>query len=175
LILTSTNNVNKKEGDVDSKQNEVLIKAIQIIENQRESEKETKQIDLYSGLSEKEKIDFENNKKKVVQNLVNHIKGINIIIGLDSEEEFVVNKIITNYQIHLKEKSDQPFAFKFQTTIDRRIYMNLVQRLAFEFFSKKELNNERENEKNNDFDTKFSHENQEQRDKLESKAENFIK
>ncbi|HAU66089.1 TPA: hypothetical protein DCW61_01960 [Candidatus Uhrbacteria bacterium] len=50
---------------------------------------------------------------------------------MSPEESFVLDKLKIVYRKFKKENPDKPFAFDFSKDIDRKVYNNLIQRLAF--------------------------------------------
>lgn len=123
--------VDAEKNKSETERRQRAIEAIKKGEEDREAVKEKQLTERYAGLSGDQKAEFPNAQQDSARVLNEHIQGQREIDNLSPEESFVLGKLKTAYEDFKKENPDKPFAFDFSKSIDRKVYNNLAQRLAF--------------------------------------------
>ena len=123
--------VDAEKNKSETERRQRAIEAIKTGEEYREAVKEKQLTERYAGLTDGQKTEFPNAQQDSARVLNEHIQGQRDIDNLSPEESFVLGKLKTAYKDFKKENHDKPFAFDFSKGIDRKVYNNLAQRLAF--------------------------------------------
>lgn len=123
--------IDAEKNKSETERRQQAIEAIKTGEENREAGKEKQLTERYAGLPDSQKTEFPNAQKDAVRVLNEHIQGQRDIDNLSPEESFVLGKLKTAYEDFKKENPDKPFAFDFSKGIDRKVYNNLSQKLAF--------------------------------------------
>ncbi|KKR84401.1 MAG: hypothetical protein UU31_C0006G0026 [Candidatus Uhrbacteria bacterium GW2011_GWA2_41_10] len=120
-----------KKNKLKTERRQQAIEVIKTGEEDREVGKERQLTERYAGLPDGQKTEFPNAQKDAARVLNEHIQGQRDIDNLSPEESIVLGKLKTAYEDFKKENPDKPFIFDFSKDIDRKVYNNLAQRLAF--------------------------------------------
>jgi hypothetical protein len=123
--------VDAEKNKSETERRQRAIEAIKTGEENREAGKKKQLTERYAGLPNDQKTEFPNAQKDATRVLTEHIQGQRDIDNLSPEESFVLGKLKTAYEEFKKENPHKPFAFDFSKGIDRKVYNNLAQRLAF--------------------------------------------
>jgi len=136
---------------IDAEKNAVAVdrrtKAIDEIkrgEVSREVQKENELAGAYSVLSAEQKLEFPQMQKEAAQALGDHIQGQNDLVGLLPEEFLVLDKIRAEYVAFKNMNPDKPFVVDFEKQLDKKVYYNLAQRLAFKASDDRKMNSDQE-------------------------------
>ena len=120
-----------KKNKLKTERRQQAIEVIKTGEEDREVGKERQLTERYACLPDGQKTEFPNAQKDAARVLNEHIQGQRDIDNLSPEESIVLGKLKTAYEDFKKENPDKPFIFDFSKDIDRKVYNNLAQRLAF--------------------------------------------
>lgn len=120
-----------EKNKAEAKRRQQVLEAIKNGEADRETAKQQQLSERYSKLSPGQKNEFPTAQTDAGKILNEHIQSKRDIEGLSPEEAFVLDKLKILYAQFKKENPDKPFAFDFSRDIDRSVYNNLTQRLAF--------------------------------------------
>lgn len=101
-------------------------------ENTREATKDKLATEQYAQLSEDRKKEFPSLQQKSAEGIAQHIKGTKKIKNLSSEEIFILSKAEDVWKESQKEKPGAPLTMTFDREIDKKIYANLLNKLAFD-------------------------------------------
>jgi len=100
-------------------------------EFQREN-KQTEQLTrIYQGLSLEQQKKFSGAQLQAGQRVIEHIQERNTLDVVSREEQHVLAKLQLAYREFKTAHPSDAFTFELSQDIDRKIYANLVQRLAF--------------------------------------------
>lgn len=108
------------------------LEAIRDQESLREDQKETALNSRYSTLSTEQKQEFIEAQKAAINKVAEYLEGKKNFNNLSTETALVMSELKDNYE-HFKENHPGE-TFKFDSTdaIDKRVYNNFIQSLAFE-------------------------------------------
>ena len=112
-----------------------ILAAIREEEDKREDGKSSFYGEQYSKLSAEDRQHFPQHQAEAQAEIVQAIQGKTELDDLSAEEQFVIGKLKQAYADFKAEHPDQPFNFdperSFGRAIDKRVYDNLVNHLAF--------------------------------------------
>jgi hypothetical protein len=116
----------------------LAIDAIKQAEADREIAKQEHLSQKYAGLSDEQKSNFPAAQLDASSILHKYIQGERELDALSTEESFVIGKLRIAYDDFKKENPDKPFHFSLARDIDKSVYNNLAQKLAFETLMEKQ-------------------------------------
>ena len=125
----------KNKSEIERRQN--ALEEIKKAEQNREMQKDEGLRRQYANLSDEQKAKFFNAQKDAVKIWAECVQGKREIDDLSSEESFVLQKLKMSYENFKKNNPEKNFSFDFSKDLDKSIYNNLVQRLAFEILNSK--------------------------------------
>lgn len=126
----------KNISEVERKQ--TALEAIKKKENDRETAKQKYLTEKYKDLNDKQKDNFPSAQSAAIEIAHEYIQGKKEANLLSDEESFVIGKLNISYEDFKKENPDKPFSFDFSREIDRSVYNNLVQKLAFQILEQRQ-------------------------------------
>ncbi len=121
------------------KERDQALEALRAKEYHREETKKRHLTDLYRALTLNQRKNFPNMQRAAQKTLGEYIQGNKAINGLSREEIFLLEELKSSYESFKKNNPNQPFKATFSQDIDKEIYDNLIQRIAFSHLEKEEL------------------------------------
>lgn len=113
-----------------------ILAALREEEGKREDGKAAFYSEQFSKLSDEDRQHFPAHQAEAQTDIAQAMQGKVELAGLSAEEQLVVGKLQKAYSDFKTEHPDQPFNFdpnnSFSRGIDKRVYDNLVNRLAFD-------------------------------------------
>lgn len=112
-----------------------ILAALLEEEGKREDDKSAFYGEQYSKLSDEDRQHFPTHQSEAQTDIAQAMQGRTELADLSAEEQLVIGKLQKAYSDFKAEHPDQPFNFdpnnSFSRTIDKRVYDNMVTRLAF--------------------------------------------